>query len=461
MVETDDRREHLEIPRKNVPIWNCVNAVRKVIQWIESHPGRAGTLAGWYQQGASALTALIAVPLIMSHMNARDAGLWFSFQAIVTVIQLTDFGLSFVIARQVAHSLTAAAAGTQSIGGPDFIPTRPGWLGISDVYWASRLMFRWVSLVGLVLLIALYHLVLPQGKLLVEATGETMVAWYLFGVSALAALLAKPHQALLDGLAKLYLTRFISGTTLLLGGFGAVGILLLGGNLAMMAGAVGGDVAARLRVGPVARAVHGWRAIDGSRAAPGGAVQKFHAGGDARWGVLNASAYCVSSVQVPLLGSLLGPAVVPPFYLAQRIGQMLNQVSAQLIFPQMPLFTQALAGGKAREARARMKRIILWVTLLGAGANTIFYFGSPLFVEWWVGPAHYVSKPVLLLMSLDYWILGTTVVWGFFRISFGDQPFSLFDAVGGPVELGFVCCFGSSLRFAGHSPGHLGGGTAH
>lgn len=411
-----------------------MNAVRKVIQWIEAHPGRAGTLAGWYQQGASALTALIAVPLIISHMNDRDAGLWFSFQAIVSVIQLTDFGLSFVIARQVAHSLTAMA-GTPTIAGPDFIQTRPGWLGISDVYWASRLMFRWVSLAGLVLLIVLYHFVLPQGKLLVHATGQTTVAWYLFGVSALAALLAKPHQALLDGLAKIYLTRFISGTMLLLGGFGAVGILLLGGNLAMMAGAVGGM--SLLSYGLVRWFV---RRVAGAQLVvveglPAGLFKGFMRVATPM-GILNASAYCVSSVQVPLLGSLLGPAVVPPFYLAQRIGQMLNQVSAQLIFPQMPLFTQALAGGKAREARARMKRIILWVTLLGAGANIIFYFGSPLFVEWWVGPAHYVSKPVLLLMSLDYWILGTTVVWGFFVLASGINPFLYSTLLAGLLNLG-------------------------
>src|SRR5205823_2735374 len=100
--------------------------------WIKEHPARAGTLAGWYQQGCGALAALIVMPLVIRALSAESAGLWFCFQNMLAIINLTDFGLSFVVARQVSYSLHAT--GQPARGGSDFIPTRGGWQGVSDIY---------------------------------------------------------------------------------------------------------------------------------------------------------------------------------------------------------------------------------------------------------------------------------------------------------------------------------------
>src|SRR2546423_995001 len=129
--------------------------LQSLVRWLKSHPARAGALAGWYQQACGALAALIAVPLVIKNLGASDAGLWFSFQSILAIINLTDFGLSFVFSRQIAYSLKAK--GETLAGSPDFLLTRVGWEGVSDVYEASRRMFRWVSLVGLLVLVVLYH----------------------------------------------------------------------------------------------------------------------------------------------------------------------------------------------------------------------------------------------------------------------------------------------------------------
>src|SRR5258705_11935128 len=96
----------------------------QIRSWVELHPARAGTLAGWYQQGASAVAALVAVPLVLKQLGDADAGLWFAFQSMLAILNLTDFGLSFVVARQVAFSLKAQSASAEM---SDFIPTRPAW----------------------------------------------------------------------------------------------------------------------------------------------------------------------------------------------------------------------------------------------------------------------------------------------------------------------------------------------
>src|SRR5438477_4475427 len=206
-----------------------VTMFQSLRNWIEAHPARAGTLAGWYQQGCGALAALIAVPLVIKNLGPSDAGLWFSFQSMLAIINLTDFGLSFVVSRQVAYSLRAI--GERAEDCPDFLPTRIGWAGVSDVYEVSRKMFRWVSLLGLVVLVILYHIILPLGKLLPASTIDMALAWYLLGMATVLSLQTKPHQALLEGLARFYLTRFVAGTYQLAAGFGAVGVLLAGGKL--------------------------------------------------------------------------------------------------------------------------------------------------------------------------------------------------------------------------------------
>src|SRR5881396_273211 len=140
-------------------------------KWVQEHPARAGTLAGWYQQGCGALAALIVMPLVIRGLASESAGLWFCFQNMLAIINLTDFGLSFVVARQISYSLHVGTGLAQERS--DFIPTRGGWQGVSDVYYASCALFRRVGLAALAILILLYHLVLPLGKLLIHADGET------------------------------------------------------------------------------------------------------------------------------------------------------------------------------------------------------------------------------------------------------------------------------------------------
>src|SRR5947207_555698 len=103
--------------------------LRALIGWVRRHPVRAGALAGWYQQFAGGVVLLAIVPIVNARLSVSEAALWFSFQSLAAAVTLTDFGIGFAISRQVAYSLSM----TTSVGIADFISTRPGWAGVSDI----------------------------------------------------------------------------------------------------------------------------------------------------------------------------------------------------------------------------------------------------------------------------------------------------------------------------------------
>ena len=393
----------------------------KLRLWIANHPGKAGAIAGWYQQASTGLVALLWVPLAWKSLGTVDAGIWFAFQNLLGMISLTDFGLSFVVSRQVAFALHATDR--QTAVGEDFVLTSPGWDGVNQIYWASRVLFRWISLAGLAILVILYHIVLPHGKLLASATSETMLAWYLMGMTAVISMQAKPHIALLDGMAKIYLTRFLIGTIQLFTSLGILIVLYCGGRLKEMA--VVGCILGCIQYIMVRSIV---RSVGQGRFKPVelgvGFFKRFFKIA-APMGLISTSGFLISTVQVPLLGSLLGPAAVPAFYLAQKIGLTLNQAVSQITGPQMPVFTQEIAAGSRSAARKRFLKLVILVPALALLTNAVFFGASSWVVALWVGPGKYVSLGTLFLMSLDYTLCASAAIWGTFVLASGRNPFAL------------------------------------
>ena len=414
--------------------------------WIGRHPAKAGTLAGWYQQGCGLVAAVVAVPLVIRLLPPGDAGLWFAFQSMLAVIQLTDFGFSLVLSRQVSFSM--AAQGMLDETGADFLIMRPGWEGVSDIYALTCRIFRWVCLLGFMLLAILYHFVLPLGKMLEHRDVETAISWYVMGLSTLLLVQAKPHQALLDGMARIYLTRMLSGSQFLLSGFGVVVVLMSGGRLIHMACAV--FSIAILNYAAVRWCVHrivGHRLVPPVRLPKVSLVKCWRVA--TPLGLLSLSAFMVSSVQVPLVGFLVGPAAVPAYYLAQRIGAVLNQACLQFVFPQLPLFTQEIGARQYLNAARRMSRSLAGVSVSILLVNVVFYAGSPRMVEWWVGPGRYLAGVSLIVMVMDFCLMHCATIWGHFVLASGFNPFLWATLISGGLNLGLCLLLGRSFGVQG------------
>lgn len=421
--------------------------------WFDAHPGKAGALAGWYQQFASGLITLAMIPLVKHRLSAGNAGLWFSFQNLILIVSLTDFGIGFSVARQVAYSISSKA---NSASG-DFVATQPGWAGVSELYAAVRLIFARVIAVELGLLIILHELVLPLGKLGHDRTLSSTFAWYLLGGSAMALTRAKQYQALLDGLGKMHMSRFFAGTQQFVAGIAAITGLLIRPKLVVMALAVFVISVCYLILirNFLYREANG-RLEKIPRPPPG--LSKSLVRIAAPMGMINSSAYLVSAVQVPLIGSLLGPSLVTPFYAAQKIGQMLNTVTMQLVAPQMPLFTRALGAQQFRQTAERMIRIIAIGSIFAVIANFLYFFASPLFARWWLGGRSYVDQTTLFILAVDYTLMCCSVIWAQFVLASGRNPFTKTTLLAGLLNIAGCFVLGHTFGIAGIAASGLAAG---
>lgn len=413
---------------------------RQVLNWSQLHPARAAVLAGWYQQGCSIFGAVVAIPFILKLLGRTDAGLWFSLQGFLTMLGLADFGFSLAISRQAAYSLRFSEAGPAARAA-DLIETEPGWSGVSELYASSRVIFWCVTGIAGIVLVLLYHAVLPYTKLIETQTLGTALIWYALGASILLNLQTRLSQSFLDGIGFMFLGRLISGSYALLWNTASLIALLVAPSLFGMSLAVLGASLLQFVAMHVALSRWGGKEINFKARASKPVIRHL-------WkvalpfGFVSSGVYLIGTIQVPLLGSILGPAAVAPYYLATRISQTLGAAVQQVTVTQSPLFTQQIAAGHVNAARGRMSRTIQIGTLLYLMTGLFFYFGSPSLVNVWVGPGQYISKGVLLLLTVNFLISGLSVVPGHFVLASGSNPFAVATLIqGGLAVVGtiFLC----------------------
>src|SRR2546427_266874 len=290
-----------------------------LIKWMNEHPARAGAITGWYQQACSWAAWLILVPVITFALGSPGAGVWYWFQTLLLFLGVMDFGFSQVIGRQVAH-LSHKSPNSAYIDETDFIDLPEGWTGIAEVHAISRKIFRQVVFVALGLLVIIQECLIPFGRIVPERTVSTTLAWYFLGGATLLALATRPYQAVLEGIGKLYASNLILGSYQLVTTVTLIVVARQVPDMAWMGLAVFG--LAGLQLEAFRRAFNSFiKAAPGRsncrRPVPGLAKQIRKVA--APLGIVNLAAMMVSSIQVPLLGFLLGPVKVTGFFLAQKM----------------------------------------------------------------------------------------------------------------------------------------------
>ncbi|HEX5175712.1 MAG TPA: hypothetical protein VFV83_01720, partial [Chthoniobacteraceae bacterium] len=401
-----------------------------IVSWVQRHPVRAGTIAGWYQQAAGGIGALAVIAMANQWLNAREAGIWFAFQGLLGIAALTDFGIGFCIARQTAYSLSERHG---ELGG-DFFATRPGWQGVADVYVAATVLFRRVQVASAAVLVIIYHLVLPWTKLGGSASPSLAVTWYALGCAVIIALRTRQDLATLEGIGWVHVSRFLSGTYMLLSGVGAGVSVAFSPRLDAMA------LAVLISSGfyfLAARAIL-QRVISIDLVASG------HAGelpgrvwrSAFSMGVVNTGQWLVSVAQVPLIGIVLGPDKVAPFYAAQKIGQTLNTGALQLVGPQLPLFTRSLAQGNAAAAAERLRNACTLHTGIALVVNLLFFAIGPVIAGTVLKSGQYVDVGTRAALAVDYTLMAVSVTAAHFVLASGKNPFLWSTLIAGVINIG-------------------------
>lgn len=96
----------------------------------------------------------------------------------------------------------------------------------------------------------------------------------------------------------------------------------------------------------------------------------------------------------------------------------------QLVTAQMPLFTKQCALGHWTDARRRMIKMLIIGTSLHTFVALSLYFISPIVVDWWIGPGHYIEGSVLLALTINYLITSVASLPGHFVLAAGRNPFA-------------------------------------
>jgi len=410
----------------------------RIFQWIKSHPGRAGTLAGWYQQAMSMAMAVILIPQIILLLSPTDAGIWFTFHSLIAFLPLMQFGLPPTIARQVAFSLeTKGNPGGER--NDDFLQIRPGIDGINDLFVLTRVIFIVIVVICLGILILIGQYILPLGRLLPEDSIEASIAWYLLGTLILTVIYSNLYQAFLEGLGQIYLANFIRGTFNLLAGCAVIVSLHMTQSIAVMAAshAVCGLLAMVSQQLVLNRY---FRGHPSTISKPDWSMMKPLMKVSLPFGLIILGRSMVTAIQVPLIGFLLGAETVSPFYVAQKIGFSIRLAASHLTLPQLPYFTRELVAEKWKAARRRMTRIILVVVGFSFATQAVFFLLSPWFVKVWIGPNQYIDHITLFWMALNFFLLSSTQILASFTIASGHNPFLLSYLLAGFLNI-LLCVF--------------------
>lgn len=415
--------------RKNANI--AYNSIGAYLRSVRTDPAQKGAIAGWFQQGCSAGVAILLIPILLRLLTKEEAGIWFSFQGFIGIASLADFGFGFTISRQVAYTMGRRESNTPR---KDFLDYGSGWEGVTKLMHHAKSLYVRIIGISALISIALFEIVLPHTKLNV-ATSEFRLLWYFMAASGLCLLSLSRFSALLIGLNYVYLVRILSGCFFLLQGCSVAICAYYTRSLTLMAACslvatIINWVVIRMIVATLAKPIFQRSNFkNGDIQLP----RLFRVA--APMGIINLSAYLITSIQVPLIGALIGPASVAPFYLAQKIGQFMNMVPLQIVQAKLPTFTMHIAAGETQSAKSMLQKTVRTLFYCGIIVNILFLIGSPHVAEFLSGSRAYPSTAILGVMAVDYLLSALAVVWGHFVLSSGTNPFVLSTILHGAFSI--------------------------
>jgi O-antigen/teichoic acid export membrane protein len=421
--------------------------IKRLVRWADEHPARAAAIAGWYQQGVGVVSALIVLPMIIEILGAEKAGQWFALQGFVMLVGLSDFGFSMVISRQVAFSLERRDGDDLTVP-KDLIGTDPGWLGVRQIVGASKLLFLRVQLVAAALAILLYYFILPRTGLAFGVSAESAIIWSGITIGVLIGFQARLNQAVLEGIGRMAIGRLITGTHQGVVNIGCAAVLCIWPSLVSMSLFV--FVASLFLFFCMKRALRTCTGehLHGSTP-PNGELDNRLWRVALPLGFVNSGAYLVGAAQVPLLGALLGPLAVTPYYVALRVSQALYTAVTQLTTPQLPFFTGDIAAGRFKPALERLQRTVIGGTSLHLAAALFLYFCSPFIAHQFLKSGHYLQGAALGVFSVNHFVSGAAVVVAHFVLASGRNPFALSTLIQGGITIGGILLLAPRIGIVG------------
>lgn len=378
-----------------------------------------GVALGYVQQVVYTLVGLWLTRFLLLHVGDRDYGLWLVAAQLLGFLLLLDLGVIALVPRETAFA-TGRAGGASDTADVGVVAGR-----------TARLVLWQLPLVALAALGV--WLFLPAGWAPLRAPLAVVL------VAFVALFPARIFQGLLNGLQDLAylgaasLVSWTAGTTL------TVVLVLRGqGIMALAFGWVAQQAVAAL--------AWWWRLARRFPAALPRRLERYGPG-DLRdrlvrsgWvSVGQVANVLTAGVDLLLIGTLLGPAAVIPYFCTAKVPVVLGHQVNALAHAAQPALAE-LRAGETPERVALTTRALAQLLLLGSGGIAVIVLVvNAGFVTWWVGADNYggftLTVAILAALLVRHW--NTAAVHGLFAFAM-DRRISLTSLAEGAAAVGLM-----------------------
>ena len=344
--------------------------------------------SGYFTRVLSILVSVLSLPLTLSYLGAERFGLWAILSSTYLYLTATDFGLGYGITNRIAHL----------IGADD---KEEGKKVASTAILLSLFMGTALGslLVGCVLLLPV-----AQWFKIEHAKTETEFKSALLVLCAIVAVVLPVNTVnrIQDGYQETYNRNLWTASS----GVITIGFILLCVHahlsLAFLVGFVLGTPIA-LNLGSVFLFLKKYPQVRFSSAAISwrAARELLHVG---KWFFLtNITVTMISSVDALLIGRILNPASVTPFFFASRIVGMPLGLLASIPGSLWPAFAEARGARDTDWIKSTFFRITsIGIVLTALCASMLAMWGNSV-LELWAGPQ--VKGPASLLIGLAVYMV--------------------------------------------------------
>lgn len=404
--------------------------------WVTNHPVRAATFAGWFQQGVTGLSAVLVIPILLTNLGAEATGIWLSFQGFVMLAGLADFGVGIAVTRQAAHCLGSDSSESSS---GDFLWFGKGWDGVLSLWQHASAIYRVTVVIAFLFGILVYETIVVHTKLTDGDASAQRLLWILMLTVPCMLLFAGRSVAIVNGVGCILYTRVFAGLY-----FGAQTILLIGAAiwtksiLMMAATSVIITLAYSAGVTIFAKAIIKEKVGERSVATWNTTLCLSFLKVALPLGFVNLGAFLTTSVQVPLVGAILGPASVAPFFLAQKIAQFSIQAALQFSAPKTISFSELVGKRSFEMAHLSMQQTLRKGWLLVFTSQILFVFVLSPLAPMLLAGKEYPSFLVIFLLGFDYALMGSVSMVGQFVLAFGKNPFLWSTLASGILNLSLL-----------------------
>ena len=139
-----------------------------------------------------------------------------------------------------------------------------------------------------------------------------------------------------------------------------------------------------------------------------------------------------------IVAGLLGPAMVVPFFLTQRLATLAQRELQGIGNASWAALAELYSRGELATFNQRLLELTMLVTVVGTAVLVPLAAGNRHFITLWVGPARYGGDSVTMLASINALLLAVFSLWGW-SVSGTGQIGKMVGAMVAQTIINFTC----------------------